>query len=191
MLSNWRSPPRPGQKWPEQEVGRITGKTGKSTEDERVAVVGRQDGSLLCRQQSGARSAAASTLAAWLRCSRRWPRRRHQPRGGRRHQRPQQPCGATQDQVRFGVELPAVMQSGGWKTPAMVVRYTAKLDARRSGAAKLAMMQNRGHRDRRGRFLQCDSVADICQARTSREGSKLVVKSGDLSHNCCYEPMYK
>ena len=44
--------------------------------------------------------------------------------------------GAAQDMVRHGVELPAVMQAGGWKTATMVARYTAKLDARRSGAAK-------------------------------------------------------
>src|SRR3977135_3473723 len=52
MLSNWRSPPRPGAKsseqgrpstgnpgrhGPERAVGRITGETGKSAEDERVA----------------------------------------------------------------------------------------------------------------------------------------------------------
>jgi integrase len=52
--------------------------------------------------------------------------------------------GAAQDQVRHGVELPAVMQAGGWTTPAMVARYSARLEARRSGAAKLAVMQNRG-----------------------------------------------
>ena len=52
--------------------------------------------------------------------------------------------GAAQDMVRHGIELPAVMQAGGWKTAEMVSRYTARLDARRSGAAKLAMMQNRG-----------------------------------------------
>ena len=52
--------------------------------------------------------------------------------------------GAAQDQVRYGVELPAVMQAGGWKTATMVARYTAKLDARRSGAAKLAVLQSRG-----------------------------------------------
>lgn len=52
--------------------------------------------------------------------------------------------GAAQDMVRHGVELPAVMQAGGWTTPTMVARYTAKLDARRSGAAKLAVLQNRG-----------------------------------------------
>jgi hypothetical protein len=42
-----------------------------------------------------------------------------------------------------GVELPAVMQAGGWRTAEMVSRYTARLDARRSGAAKLAVLQNR------------------------------------------------
>ena len=36
MLSNWRSPPRPDEKSPEQ-VGRITGGPGKSAEGERVA----------------------------------------------------------------------------------------------------------------------------------------------------------
>ena len=36
MLSNWRSPPRPSEKSLEQG-GRITGETGKSAEDERVA----------------------------------------------------------------------------------------------------------------------------------------------------------
>ena len=52
--------------------------------------------------------------------------------------------GAAQDMVRHGVELPAVMQAGGWRTAEMVSRYTRRLDARRSGAAKLAMLQNRG-----------------------------------------------
>ncbi len=51
--------------------------------------------------------------------------------------------GAAQDQVRYGVELPAVMQAGGWSSPTMVARYSAKLEARRGGAAKLAMLQNR------------------------------------------------
>jgi hypothetical protein len=52
--------------------------------------------------------------------------------------------GAAQDMVRHGVELPAVMQAGGWETAEMVGRYTRRLDARRGGAAKLAMLQNRG-----------------------------------------------
>ncbi len=51
--------------------------------------------------------------------------------------------GAAQDMVRHGVELPAVMQAGGWRTAEMVSRYTRRLDARRSGAAKLAILQNR------------------------------------------------
>ena len=37
-----------------------------------------------------------------------------------------------------------MMQSGGWKSPTMVARYSGKLDARRGGSAKLAMLQNRG-----------------------------------------------
>lgn len=51
--------------------------------------------------------------------------------------------GAAQDMVKHGVELPAVMQAGGWRTAEMVSRYTSRLDARRSGAAKLAVLQNR------------------------------------------------
>jgi len=51
--------------------------------------------------------------------------------------------GAAQDMVKVGIELPAVMQAGGWKTAEMVSRYTARLDARRSGSAKLAIAQNR------------------------------------------------
>lgn len=51
--------------------------------------------------------------------------------------------GAAQDQVRYGVELPAVMQAGGWSSPTMVARYSAKLEVRRGGAAKLAVLQNR------------------------------------------------
>jgi hypothetical protein len=51
--------------------------------------------------------------------------------------------GAAQDIVRHGAELPAVMQAGGWKAAEMVSRYTRRLNARRSGAAKLTMLQNR------------------------------------------------
>ncbi len=51
--------------------------------------------------------------------------------------------GAAQDMVRHGVELPAIMQSGRWKTAEMVSRYTRRLDARRGGAAKLARAQDR------------------------------------------------
>ena len=41
--------------------------------------------------------------------------------------------GAAQDMARHGLKLPAIMQAGGWKTATMVARYTARLDARRSG----------------------------------------------------------
>jgi integrase len=51
--------------------------------------------------------------------------------------------GAAQDMAQAGIELPPIMQAGGWKTAEMVARYTARLDARRSGAAKLAVIQDR------------------------------------------------
>ena len=46
--------------------------------------------------------------------------------------------GASQDMVRFGAELPAIMQAGRWATPVMVARYTRRLTARRSAAAQIA-----------------------------------------------------
>lgn len=52
--------------------------------------------------------------------------------------------GAAQDMVASErIEMPAIMQAGGWKTSVMVARYAAHLSAKRSGAAKLAMLQNR------------------------------------------------
>ena len=51
--------------------------------------------------------------------------------------------GAAQDMVRHGVELPVIMQAGGWRSAGMVVRYTRRIEARRSGAAKLALLQDR------------------------------------------------
>jgi hypothetical protein len=52
--------------------------------------------------------------------------------------------GAACDMVAYGVELPALMQAGGRRTGEMVARYSRRLDAKRSDAAKLAMLQNRG-----------------------------------------------
>jgi integrase len=46
--------------------------------------------------------------------------------------------GASQDMIRYGAELPAVMQAGRWKTPEMVARYTRRLTARRSAAVQIA-----------------------------------------------------
>lgn len=51
--------------------------------------------------------------------------------------------GAAQDMVASGIELPAILQAGRWKTTAMVSRYGERLLARRSGAAQLARLQRR------------------------------------------------
>ena len=52
--------------------------------------------------------------------------------------------GAAQDMAASDrIEMPAIMQAGCWKSPQMVARYTQRQAARRSGAAKLAELQNR------------------------------------------------
>lgn len=51
--------------------------------------------------------------------------------------------GAAQDAVAAGT-LPAALQMGGWKSPEMLMRYSARLDAARGGAAQLAKAQRRG-----------------------------------------------
>jgi len=40
--------------------------------------------------------------------------------------------GASQDMVRYGAELPAIMQAGRWATPVMVARYTRRLGGARA-----------------------------------------------------------
>ena len=52
--------------------------------------------------------------------------------------------GATQDMIAAGIELPAILHAGRWKSTAMVNRYGERLLARRSGAAQLARIQGRG-----------------------------------------------
>ena len=52
--------------------------------------------------------------------------------------------GAAQDMIAAGIELPAILQAGRWKSTAMVNRYGERLLARRSGAAQLARLQRRG-----------------------------------------------
>lgn len=42
-----------------------------------------------------------------------------------------------------GLGVTEIMQSGGWKSPTMVGRYTERLMARRGAAAKLAALQGR------------------------------------------------
>ena len=51
--------------------------------------------------------------------------------------------GAVQDMIACGIELPAILQSGRWKSARMVQRYGEQLLARRSGAAQLAERQQR------------------------------------------------
>ena len=52
--------------------------------------------------------------------------------------------------VAAGIELPAILHAGRWKSTAMVNRYGERLLARRSGAAQLARMQKRDNEWRRG-----------------------------------------
>ena len=51
--------------------------------------------------------------------------------------------GALQDMIAAGIEMPAILQSGRWKSAAMVQRYGERLLAQRSGAAQLARLQER------------------------------------------------
>ena len=51
--------------------------------------------------------------------------------------------GPVQDMIACGIELPAILQSGRWKSTHMVQRYGERLLARRSGAAQLAERQQR------------------------------------------------
>jgi site-specific recombinase XerD len=51
--------------------------------------------------------------------------------------------GMAQDMAAAGIDLVAIMQAGGWKTPATVSRYVERLGAQRGAAATLANKQNR------------------------------------------------
>ena len=51
--------------------------------------------------------------------------------------------GPVQDMIACGIELPAILQAGRWKSARMVQRYGERLQARRSGAAQLAARQQR------------------------------------------------
>ncbi|PWC31413.1 tyrosine-type recombinase/integrase [Azospirillum sp. TSO35-2] len=51
--------------------------------------------------------------------------------------------GMAQDMAACRLELAAIMQAGGWKSPAMVARYTERQAVRRSAAARLAESQGR------------------------------------------------
>ncbi len=51
--------------------------------------------------------------------------------------------GAAQDMIALGIEMPAILQAGRWKSTVMVQRYAERLLASRSGAAQLARLQDR------------------------------------------------
>ncbi len=51
--------------------------------------------------------------------------------------------GMTQDLTAAGVSLPAIMQSGGWKSPRMPARYASQLHSQRGAVAQLAKKQGR------------------------------------------------
>ena len=51
--------------------------------------------------------------------------------------------GAAQDMIACGIELPAIMQAGRWRSVRMVQRYGERLLAKRNGAAQLARLQKR------------------------------------------------
>jgi site-specific recombinase XerD len=51
--------------------------------------------------------------------------------------------GACQDLVSAGIDMPAIMQAGGWKNPERVARYSEQLLVKRGGMAQLAAIQRR------------------------------------------------
>jgi integrase len=51
--------------------------------------------------------------------------------------------GMAQDMAAAGIDLIAIMQAGGWKTPTTVSRYVERLGAQRGAAASLAQKQRR------------------------------------------------
>ena len=52
--------------------------------------------------------------------------------------------GTAQDMIAASIELPAILQAGRWKSPAMVNRYGERLLACEGAAAQLARIQRRG-----------------------------------------------
>ena len=51
--------------------------------------------------------------------------------------------GAAQDMIAAGIEMPAILQAGRWRTVAMASRYGERLLPGRSAAAQLARLQRR------------------------------------------------
>ena len=61
--------------------------------------------------------------------------------------------GAAQGMVAAGIGLPAILQAGRWKSPAIVGRYAGRLLARNGAAAQFARIQGRGVWQRRASLV--------------------------------------
>lgn len=51
--------------------------------------------------------------------------------------------GMAQDMATCGIDIGAIMQAGGWKTPLTVGRYIERLQANKGASSRLAVLQNR------------------------------------------------
>jgi integrase len=51
--------------------------------------------------------------------------------------------GATQDLAALDIDLAAITQAGGWKSPRMPLQYAEKINASRSGMARTAVAAGR------------------------------------------------
>jgi hypothetical protein len=53
------------------------------------------------------------------------------------------PVGAAQDLAELDIDLAAITQAGGWKSPRMPLQYAEKINAARSGMARAAAATGR------------------------------------------------
>jgi hypothetical protein len=51
--------------------------------------------------------------------------------------------GAAQDLAELDIDLAAITQAGGWKSPRMPLQYAEKINAARSGMARAAVASGR------------------------------------------------
>ena len=50
--------------------------------------------------------------------------------------------GATQDLVQLNIDLPAIAQAGGWRSPRMPLKYSEKIASGRGAMARAAALRN-------------------------------------------------
>jgi integrase len=60
--------------------------------------------------------------------------------------------GATQDLAALDIDLAAIIQAGGWKSPRMPLHYAEKINVARSGMARAAEMAGRNNNSGRSSF---------------------------------------